>query len=183
MTNISQIDHTINFFQHANKYESDGTSDDGWFKCMLIELASQKQGKVLIKGISELALKWIASPKGIDILKRLNADYLTFTIASPETNSSRGWHDKEFDALFHSWRGAAHSSLKNSQFDACVNVKCITVQLNGWYIYLKGYEQRPYPNQTYMIILPADYYDYDVHRENEKHWIKWRSEKYSLVYD
>ena len=184
----NQVDLVINFFQLANKYESDGTSSDGWFKCLLIDLASEKRGKVLIRGMSELSLKWIASPDGISVLKKLNADYLTFTIAGPESNSSHGWHDKEFEALFNSWSSSSCSSLKNSPFDACVDIKCVTVQLGGWYIYLKGYDERPFPNQTYMIILPGEYGtcygdSYEKYRERENHWIKWRSAKYGIVYD
>ena len=178
-----QVDLTINFFELANMYESDGIGDGGWFRCLLMELVALRREKVLIQGISELAMKWIASPDGLNILKQLKADYLTFTIAGPESNTSRGhWHDLEFDALFRKWSSAAHSSLPDSPFDVCTDIKTITIQLSGWYIYLKGYKQRPFPNQAYSIILPSTYTDYDKHLAEEKHWGQWRNAKYGIDY-
>lgn len=178
-----QVDLKIDFFRLANKYESDGTMDGGWFRCLLTELASVSRGKVLVQGISELALKWIASPDGINCLKPLNAEYLTFTIANPESDTSRGWHDKDFGDLFSKWSSARFCSLRDSPFDACTNIKTITIQLNGWYIYLKGYEQRPYPDQPYMIILPGSFENYNELIRQEKHWVQWRSSKYGIVYN
>lgn len=179
----AQIDLTINFFELANKYESDGTDDGGWFKCLLIDLCSEPRGKVLIDSMSELALKWLTSPLGIKVLKNLDAEYLTMTIAYPESNTSVGWHDKEFDTLFNSWRPWAHSSMPNSPFEPCSHIKCVALQLGNWYIYFKGYEQRPFPHQTHMIILPPSWHDYNVHLKQTKHWEQWRNAKYGIVYD
>jgi hypothetical protein len=178
-----QVDLTIPFFALANQYESDGTGEGGWFRCLLIDLVSEPRGKVLIQGLSELALKWLTTSEAIKILKNLKADYLTFTIAYPESETSGNWHDDEFNALFKAWSPYyGRCPMPNSPFEACVNVKTITIQLGNWYIYFQGYDQRPYAEQTTMINLPS-FDNYEVQKKAEEHWVQWRGAKYGIVYD
>ena len=149
---------------------------------MFVDLALEPRGKILINDISVRALKWVASDEGLRHLAMINADYVSFAIAVIETERSGGWGDYEFDKLWWKWSWGRHSTVQDSSFQLCCNIKCISIQNSDWYIYLKGYEQRPFPNQTYMIQFPSNWSDYIVRSKLEREWMEWRSKSYSISY-
>jgi hypothetical protein len=179
-TNCGQFDLIVDFCKTAVRYRSDGLQEGGWFRCVLADLASERRGKVLLQDLSLHAILFLASPEGIACLKNITADYLSFTEFSAESDHP-SWILPEFKPFFDSITTARHSDVKNSSFAECKNIKTITWHLGGSYIYFKGYDARPYQDQTWMIHFPGTQTCAQL-ESLRKQWVEWRSKAFGLNY-
>merc|ERR1712107_635205 len=104
-----------------------------------------------------MGILWLMSEEGVRVLSNIHAEYFTFTylenFSYTDPNTGRAtWTCAKFGEFYDQnnlTQCGHHSDLKNSPLERCINIKTISLQTIGYYVYFRGYKDRP--KQDHMI--------------------------------